>query len=119
MPETKAVIVSAVRTPVGRFQGGLAPLSATALGAKVVAEAVRRAGAEPAAVDEVILGNVVQAGLGQNPARQAALKAGLPDTVAAMTVNKVCGSGLKAVVLAAQAVKLGDNEIVIAGGMES
>src|SRR5580658_1629395 len=92
-----AVILSAVRTPVGKFQGGLASLSATELGAKVVAEAARRAGIEPDTVDEVIMGNVVQAGLGQNPARQAALRGGLHVRVAAMTINKVCGSGLKAV----------------------
>src|SRR5258706_3297411 len=113
-----AVIVSAVRTPVGKFQGSLAPLSAPQLGAKVVAEAVRRAGIEPAAVDEVIMGNVVQAGLGQNPARQAALGGGLQPRVAAMTINKVCGSGLKAVALAAQGVMLGESEIVVAGGLE-
>ncbi len=113
------VILSAVRTPIGKFQGGLAPLSATELGAKVVAEAVRRAGIEPGAVDEAILGNVVQAGLGQNPARQAAFGGGLSPRVAAMTINKVCGSGLKAVALAAQAVQLGESEIVVAGGMES
>src|SRR5580692_2147900 len=115
----RPVILSAVRTPIGKFMGGLAPLSATELGTRVVAEAVRRAGIEPAAVDEVILGNVVQAGLGQNPARQAALGGGLDTRVAAMTINKVCGSGLKAVGLAAQGVALGDSEIVIAGGMES
>jgi acetyl-CoA C-acetyltransferase len=108
-----------VRTPVGKFQGALAPLSATELGAKVVAEAARRAGVAPEAVDEVIMGNVVQAGLGQNPARQAALGGGLHVRVAAMTINKVCGSGLKAVALAAQGVALGESEIVIAGGMES
>ncbi|HTS12892.1 MAG TPA: acetyl-CoA C-acetyltransferase [Candidatus Limnocylindrales bacterium] len=113
------VILSAVRTPIGRFMGGLAPLAATELGAKVVAEAVRRAGIEPKAVDEAILGNVVQAGLGQNPARQAALRGGLDARVAAMTINKVCGSGLKAVALAAQAVTLGESEMVVAGGMES
>jgi acetyl-CoA C-acetyltransferase len=113
------VILSAVRTPIGKFQGGLAPLSATQLGAKAVAEAVRRAGIEPGTVDEAILGNVVQAGLGQNPARQAALGGGLSPRVAAMTINKVCGSGLKAVALAAQAVQLGESEIVVAGGMES
>ncbi|HEY4709150.1 MAG TPA: acetyl-CoA C-acetyltransferase [Candidatus Acidoferrales bacterium] len=115
----KAVILSAVRTPIGKFMGGLSPLSAPELGAKVVAEAVRRAGIEPGQVDEVIMGNVVQAGLGQNPARQAALKGGLDPRVAAMTINKVCGSGLKAVALAAQAVMLGESEIVVAGGMES
>jgi len=113
------VILSAVRTPIGKFMGGLAPLQATELGAKVVAESVRRADIDPAAVDEAILGNVVQAGLGQNPARQAALKGGLDPRVAAMTINKVCGSGLKAVALAAQAVALGESEIVVAGGMES
>src|SRR3984957_5506903 len=114
-----AVILSAVRTPVGQFQGALARLSAMERGAKVVAEAVRRAGIAPAAVEEVIMGNVVQAGLGQNPARQAALRGGLDVRVAAMTINKVCGSGLKAVGLAAQGVVLGESEIVVAGGMES
>jgi acetyl-CoA C-acetyltransferase len=99
--------------------GGLAPLSATELGAKVIAEAVRRAGIEPNVVDEAIMGNVVQAGLGQNPARQAALRGGLDPRVAAMTINKVCGSGLKAVALASQAVQLGESEVVVAGGMES
>jgi len=113
------VILSAVRTPIGKFMGGLSPLSATELGAKVVAESVRRAGIEPAQVDEAILGNVVQAGLGQNPARQAALRGGLNPRVAAMTINKVCGSGLKAVALAAQAVALGESQMVVAGGMES
>jgi acetyl-CoA C-acetyltransferase len=113
------VILSAVRTPIGKFMGALAPLAATELGAKVVAEAVRRAGIEPKQVDEAILGNVVQAGLGQNPARQAALRGGLDPRVAAMTINKVCGSGLKAVGLAAQAVALGESEVVVAGGMES
>lgn len=113
------VILSAVRTPVGKFMGGLAPLPATDLGAKAVAEAIRRAGIEPKQVDEVIMGNVVQAGLGQNPARQAALRGGCDPRVAAMTINKVCGSGLKAVALAAQGVTLGESEIVVAGGMES
>lgn len=113
------VILSAVRTPVGKFLGGLASFSAVDLGAKVVAEAVRRAGIEPAQVDEIIMGNVVQAGLGQNPARQAGLGGGLHHRVAAMTINKVCGSGLKAVGLAAQGVQLGEVEIVVAGGMES
>jgi acetyl-CoA C-acetyltransferase len=115
----QAVILSAVRTPIGKFMGGLAPLSATELGAKVIAEAVRRAGIEPNLVDEAIMGNVVQAGLGQNPARQAALRGGLDPRVAAMTINKVCGSGLKAVALASQAVQLGESEVVVAGGMES
>jgi len=113
------VILSAVRTPIGKFMGGLAPLSAPELGAKVVAEVVRRAGIEPNLVDEAIMGNVVQAGLGQNPARQAALRGGLDPRVAAMTINKVCGSGLKAVALASQAVQLGESEVVVAGGMES
>src|ERR1051325_10464965 len=113
------VILSAVRTPIGKFQGGLAVFSAPELGAKVIAEAIRRAGLEPKQVEEAIMGNVVQAGLGQNPARQAALKGGCQPRVAAMTINKVCGSGLKAVALAAQAVQLGESEIVVAGGMES
>jgi len=113
------VILSAVRTPIGKFMGGLSPLSATELGAKVVAESVRRAGIDPKQVDEVIIGNVVQAGLGQNPARQAGLRGGLDSRIAAMTINKVCGSGLKSVGLAAQAVALGDSQIVVAGGMES
>ena len=113
------VILSAVRTPIGKFQGGLAGFSAPELGAKVVAEAARRAGLDARQIDEAILGNVVQAGLGQNPARQAALKAGCAPRVAAMTINKVCGSGLKAVALAAQAVMTGESEVVAAGGMES
>ena len=113
------VIVSAVRTPVGKFQGALSDLSATQLGAIAVREAVRRAGVDPASVDECIMGNVVSAGLGQNPARQAALNGGLSSSVSAMTINKVCGSGLKAVALAAQAIQTGNSEIVIAGGMES
>jgi acetyl-CoA C-acetyltransferase len=116
---SETVIVSAVRTPTGKFLGTLKSLAATQLGALVVAEAVRRAGVDPQAVDECIMGNVVSAGLGQNPARQAALRGGLPDTVAALTVNKVCGSGLKAVMLADQAIRAGDIEIAVAGGMES
>ena len=120
MSEIKeAVIVSAVRTPVGKFLGALKGFKATELGAIAVREAVKRAGVSPGDVDEVIMGCVIQAGLGQNPARQAALHAGLPDTVAAVTVNKVCGSGLKAIMMAAQGVQLGDTEIVVAGGMES
>ena len=115
----EAVIISAVRTPVGKFLGALKSFKATDLGAIVVREAVKRAGVAPADVGEVIMGCVIQAGLGQNPARQAALKGGLPDTVSAVTVNKVCGSGLKAVMMAAQGVQLGDTEIVVAGGMES
>ena len=115
----EAVIISAVRTPVGKFLGALKSFKATELGAIVVREAVKRAGVNPEDVDEVIMGCVIQAGLGQNPARQAALKGGLPNTVSAVTVNKVCGSGLKAVMMAAQGVQLGDTEIVVAGGMES
>jgi len=115
----QAVIVSAVRTPVGKLLGALKGFKATDLGAIVVREAVKRAGVKPDDVDEVIMGCVIQAGLGQNPARQAALRGGLPDTVAAVTVNKVCGSGLKAVMIAAQGVQLGDTEVVVAGGMES
>ena len=115
----EAVIISATRTPVGKFLGSLKGFSATQLGAIVVREAVKRAGVKPEDVDEVIMGCVIQAGLGQNPARQAALNGGLPNTVSAVTVNKVCGSGLKAVMMAAQGVKLGDTEIVVAGGMES
>jgi acetyl-CoA C-acetyltransferase len=114
-----AFILSAARTPIGKYLGSLAELSAPQLGAVAVAEVLRRAGAPPARVEEVILGNVIQAGVGQNPARQAALKAGLPDTVAAVTVNKVCGSGLKAVMLAAQAIRAGDADLIVAGGMES
>ena len=114
-----AFLVSAVRTPIGKFLGGLSSLSATQLGAVVVKEAIARAGVKPEHVDEAILGCVVQAGLGQAPARQAALFGGLPDTIPAVTINKVCGSGLKAVMLAAQAIKAGDADIIVAGGMES
>ena len=117
MKET--VIISAVRTPIGKFQGALKSMSAPQLGALVVKAAVERAGLTPQQIDEVIMGNVVSAGLGQNPARQAALRGGLLPDVAAMTINKVCGSGLKAVALAAQAVQVGDSDIVVAGGMES
>src|SRR5258705_8285578 len=116
---SEAFILSACRTPIGRFRGSLAWLPATELGAIAVREAVARAGVEPANVDEVILGNVLSAGVGQAPARQAALRAGLPPTVAALTVNKVCGSGLKAVMMAAQGVRCGDVDLVVAGGMES
>src|SRR5205085_461935 len=120
MPETReAVIISAVRTPTGKFLGALKNFSATELGAMVVRESARRAGVRAEDVDEVIMGCVIQAGLGQNPARQAALKGGIPFGVSAVTINKVCGSGLKAVMLAAQGVQLGDAEIVVAGGMES
>jgi acetyl-CoA C-acetyltransferase len=114
-----AVIVSAVRTPTGKFLGGLRGFSATELGALVVREAVARAGVDPASVEECIMGNVVSAGLGQAPARQAALRGGLADHVAALTINKVCGSGLKAVMLAAQGIATGDIETAVAGGMES
>lgn len=114
-----AVIVSAVRTPTGKFLGGLKSFTAPQLGAIAVREAVRRAGIDPATVEECILGNVVSAGLGQAPARQAALRGGLSDSVGALTINKVCGSGLKAVMLAAQGIATGDIEIAVAGGMES
>src|SRR4051795_12681471 len=113
------VIISGCRTPVGKFQGSLSDLTATQLGAVVVREAVKRANVDPKLVDECIMGNVVSAGLGQNPARQAAIFGGLPPEVGAMTVNKVCGSGLKAVALAAQAIQTGNSDIVVAGGMES
>jgi len=120
MPElNEAVIISAARTPVGKFLGSLKNFTAPQLGAIVVRESVKRAGVKPEDVDEVIMGCVIQAGLGQNPARQAALNGGLPSTVSAVTVNKVCGSGLKAVMMAAQGVQLGDVDIVVAGGMES
>src|SRR5580765_2425302 len=115
----ESVIVSAVRTPTGKFLGALKGFTATQLGALVVAEAVRRAGIDPQIVDECIMGNVVGAGLGQNPARQAALRGGLPDHVAALTINKVCGSGLKAVMIADQAIRAGDIDVAVAGGMES
>jgi acetyl-CoA C-acetyltransferase len=120
MSETReAVIISAVRTPVGKFLGSLKGFAATDLGAIVVRESVRRAGVAPEEVDEVIMGCVIQAGLGQNPARQAALRGGLLPAVSAVTVNKVCGSGLKAVMMAAQGIQLGDTDVVVAGGMES
>src|SRR5213083_946576 len=115
----QSVIVSAVRTPTGKLLGALKSLTAPELGALVVAEAVRRAGIDPEIVDECIMGNVVSAGLGQSPARQAALKGGLPDHVAALTINKVCGSGLKAVMLADQGIRVGDIDVAVAGGMES
>src|SRR5919197_598043 len=111
MPDAReSVIISAVRTPTGKFQGSLKSFSASDLGALVVRESVRRAGVRPEDVDEVIMGCVIQAGLGQNPARQAALRGGIPFGVSAVTVNKVCGSGLKAVMMAAQGVLLGDTE---------
>jgi acetyl-CoA C-acetyltransferase len=114
-----ALILSAARTPIGKYLGSLAEIPAPELGAVAVREALRRAGVPAERVDEVIVGNVLQAGLGQNPARQVALKAGFPDTIAAFTVNKVCGSGLKAVMLAAQAIAAGDANLVVAGGIES
>ena len=113
------VIASAVRTPVGSFGGALQPLSGINLGVIAAKEAIKRAGIDPATIDEVILGNVLQAGLGQNPARQVAINAGIPKEVPAMTINKVCGSGLRAISLAAQLIKAGDAEIVLAGGTES
>src|SRR6266576_3284318 len=115
----QAVIVSAVRTPTGKFLGLLKGFTAPQLGAMVVRESIRRAGIDAEIVDECIMGNVVSAGEGQNPARQAALKGGLPDHVAALTINKVCGSGLKAVMLADQAIRAGDASAIVAGGMES
>src|SRR5256885_383574 len=115
----EAVIISAARTPTGKFQGALKGFTAPELGAIAIREAVKRAAVDPAKVDEVIMGCVVQAGVGQAPARQAALKAGLPPEVSALTVNMVCGSGLRAVALASQAVQIGDSDVVVAGGMES
>jgi len=117
--ETTPVILSAARTPIGRYLGGLAPLPAPRLGALVIREAARRARIEGGRVDEVIMGNVLQGGVGQAPARQAAIHAGLPGAIPALTINKVCGSGLKAVMLAAQAIRAGDEQCVVAGGMES
>ena len=119
MSDRDAFIVSACRTAIGEFQGTLAGMTAPQLGAIVIREAVTRAGIEPGQVEEVLMGNVVQAYVGQAPARQAMIHAGIPNTVAAMTVNKVCGSGLKAVMLAAQAIRAGDADIIVAGGMES
>jgi acetyl-CoA C-acetyltransferase len=118
-PSRQAVIVAAARTPIGRYLGGLASLSAPELGALAIRAAVERAGVPGTEVEEVILGHVLQGGTGQAPARQAALRAGLPDTVSALTINKVCGSGLKAVMLAAQAVRSDDARVVVAGGQES
>ena len=115
----EVVIVSAVRTPIGNFLGSLAPLQAPELGAIAIVAALERAGVDKALVEEVVLGNVLQAGLGQNPARQAAIKAGLANEVPATSINKVCGSGLKTVMLAAQAIRAGDNDLLVAGGMES
>jgi acetyl-CoA C-acetyltransferase len=116
---TTPVILSAVRTPIGKYLGGLSSFTAPQLGAMVVREAVSRAGVDPGAVEEVILGQVVQGGSGQAPARQALIHAGLPATIPALTINKVCGSGLKAVMLASQAIKAGDAECIVAGGQES
>ncbi|GMV05391.1 MAG: acetyl-CoA acetyltransferase [Gemmatimonadota bacterium] len=116
---TAVILKGGVRTPIGRFLGGLGPLSAPQLGAMVVRAAVQRSGIAVAEVDEVIMGNVVGAGAGQAPARQAAVHGGIPATIPALTINKVCGSGLKAVMLAAQSIKAGDNRLVVAGGMES
>lgn len=115
----EVVIASAVRTAIGNFNGSLSPFSAAELGAVVIQESLRRAGVEGSIVDEIIMGNVLQAGLGQNPARQASVKAGLPVDIPSLTINKVCGSGLKAVNLAAQAIMAGDADIIVAGGMES
>jgi len=118
-PNTTAVIVSAVRTPIGRFLGGLSPLTAPELGAIAVRAALERSGVAPADIDEAVMGNVLQAGVGQAPARQAAYRGGVPDTAPAYTVNMVCGSGLKAVMLAAQSIRAGDARVMVAGGMES
>lgn len=117
--ETTPVVVSAARLPTGRFMGGLSSLAAPELGGRAIAAAVERSGVDVGDIDDVIMGNVVQAGVGQAPARQAAIKGGVPETVPAVTINKVCGSGLKAVMLASQAIKAGDAQVVVAGGMES
>ena len=119
MADRDAYIVSACRTAIGEFLGGLSTMTAPQLGAIAIREAVQRAGVDPEQVDEVLMGNVVQAGVGQAPARQAAIHGGIPNTVSATTVNKVCGSGLKAVMLAAQAIRAGDADVIVAGGMES
>src|SRR2546425_3495494 len=119
MSEHIPVIAGAVRIPTGKFLGSLASFTAPQLGAIVIKEVVRRSGISPESIDEVIMGNVVSAGIGQAPARQAAIHAGLPDDLPAFTVNKVCGSGLKAVMLAAQAIRAGDAQAFVAGGMES
>jgi acetyl-CoA C-acetyltransferase len=119
MAKRSVVVVSAVRTAIGRFQGALSALPAAQLGAVAIRDAVKRAEIDPARIDEVLMGNVIQAGQGQAPARQAAIKAGLPPTVGATTLNKICGSGLKAVMIGAQAIIAGDADIIVAGGMES
>jgi len=116
---TTPVILSAVRTPIGRYLGGLSGFTAPQLGAMVIREAVARSGVDPAAIDDVIMGQVVQGGSGQAPARQALIHAGLSPSIPALTINKVCGSGLKAVMLASQAIKAGDAEVVVAGGQEA
>ena len=115
----EAFILSAVRTPIGKFLGGLAELSAPKLGGIAIAEAIKRAQVRPDQIEDVVMGNVVQAGVGQAPARQAAIAGGIPDTVPAHTTNMVCGSGLKAVMLAAQSIRAGDANLIVAGGMES
>src|SRR5512135_2996759 len=117
--DTEAVILSAVRTPIGKFLGALSSIPAAKLGAVTVKAAVERAGIDPAEIEEILMGNVVQAGEGQAPARQAGIWGGVPPTVGATTVNKVCGSGLKAAMLAAQAVRAGDADLFVAGGFES
>ena len=117
--QSNSVIITAKRTPIGSFQGSLYPLSAPQLGATVIKAIVTETGIKKAAIDEVIMGNVLSAGIGQAPARQAALFGGLPNSVECMTINKMCGSGLKAVMLADQAIGIGDAELVIAGGMEN
>src|SRR4051812_20804992 len=114
----QAVIVSAARTPIGKFLGGLSPLSAPELGAIAIRAAVERSGISMQDIEEVIMGNVIQGGIGQAPARIAAIKSGIPATVSAMTINKVCGSGLKAVMLAAQSIRAGDRQVIVAGGQE-
>lgn len=119
MTRRRVVIVSAVRTAIGRFQGALSGLPAPALGAVAIREAVKRSGVDPVRVDEVLMGNVVQAGIGQAPARQAAMKAGLPASVGATTINKICGSGMKAAMLGAQAIKAEEADVIVAGGMEN
>ncbi|HEU5311394.1 MAG TPA: beta-ketoacyl synthase N-terminal-like domain-containing protein, partial [Candidatus Eisenbacteria bacterium] len=116
MADRDAYIVSACRTAIGEFLGGISTLTAPQLGAIAIREAVQRAGVDPEQIDEVLMGNVVQAGVGQAPARQAAIHGGIPNTVSATTVNKVCGSGLKAVMLAAQAIRAGDADVIVAGG---
>src|SRR2546422_956735 len=113
------VILSAVRTPIGKYLGGLSPLPAPRLGALVIREAVRRAGIEHGVVEEVIMGIVLQGGVGQAPGRQAAIHAGLPGTIPALTINKVCGSGLKAAMLAGQAIRAGDEQCIVAGGLQA